>query len=131
MEAISTVINQNICIICNKKLSSKQNLKQHMNIHSGNKPYVCTYAGCSSSYKHASQLSCHKLIHSCNDKATWPLNDDFKYFVELAIQTLTLTKKPSLKIPSGPYKREDASLPPLTLIKFQTKLPSVFDLKLN
>ena len=131
MEAISSVIDRNICIICNKKLSSKQNLKQHMNIHSGNKPYRCTYPGCSSSYKHASQLSCHKLIHSGNDKTNWPINDDFKSFIKLVIQVLTLTQKPCLKIASGPFKAKDALLPSITLIKFQSKLPSLFDMKLN
>lgn len=126
METIFPVSNQNVCTICQKILSSKQNLKQHMNIHTGNKPYSCTYPGCTSSYKHASQLSSHKFIHSKNDESKGLLIDDFKSFIKLIIQALTCTSKPTLKTPSGPYKREDVLLPPLTLVKFESKLPSLF-----
>ena len=126
METIFSNSNQNVCIICQKILSSKQNLKQHMNIHTGNKPYSCTYPGCTSSYKHASQLSSHKFIHSKNGESKGLLIDDFKSFIELIIQALTQISKPALKIPTGPYKKQDVLLPPLTLIKLESKLPSLF-----
>jgi uncharacterized Zn-finger protein len=46
--------SQNVCEICNKHLSSKQNLKEHMFIHSGEKPFVCDQ--CGASYRQLSQL---------------------------------------------------------------------------
>lgn len=51
------------CEICSKTLSSKQNLKEHLNIHSGNKPYACPYPNCQGTFRQTSQLSNHKKMH--------------------------------------------------------------------
>jgi uncharacterized Zn-finger protein len=127
MEPAFTARNLNVCNICQKKLSSKQNLRQHLNIHSGDKPYCCTYPGCDSSYKHASQLSSHKIIHSKNDENQTLLIDDFKHFIKLVILALDTEKKLPIKVPSRPLKRESVSLPPITEQKDFTKLPSLFE----
>lgn len=51
------------CSYCGKNLSSRQNLKEHINIHTGIKPYGCNYPGCGKSFRQGSLLSIHKRIH--------------------------------------------------------------------
>ena len=52
------------CKHCSKFLSSKQNLKEHLYTHTGEKPYRCREAGCVMAFRQGSQLSVHKRIHS-------------------------------------------------------------------
>ena len=52
-----------VCLLCDKRLSSKQNLNEHMNTHTGRNPYLCPYDDCGERFKHASQLSIHKKLH--------------------------------------------------------------------
>ncbi|CAG9312810.1 unnamed protein product [Blepharisma stoltei] len=52
------------CSFCNKILSSKQNLREHVYIHTGEKPYICREKGCGLAFRQGSQLSAHKRIHS-------------------------------------------------------------------
>lgn len=49
------------CQVCSKQLSSKQNFKEHMYIHTGERPYVCDT--CGMSFRQGSQLCAHKRIH--------------------------------------------------------------------
>ncbi|CAG9330970.1 unnamed protein product [Blepharisma stoltei] len=51
------------CPTCHKVLSSKQNLKEHVFTHSGDKPYQCLESGCGMKFRQGSQLSAHKRIH--------------------------------------------------------------------
>jgi uncharacterized C2H2 Zn-finger protein len=51
------------CDECGKVLSSKQNLTEHLNIHTGTKPFKCNFPGCIMSFRQGSQLSVHKRIH--------------------------------------------------------------------
>ncbi|CAG9321930.1 unnamed protein product [Blepharisma stoltei] len=51
------------CSYCTKVLSSKQNLKEHLFTHSGEKPYVCKEKGCGIKFRQGSQLSAHRRIH--------------------------------------------------------------------
>jgi uncharacterized Zn-finger protein len=52
------------CKYCHRNLSSRQNLREHIYIHTGEKPYVCTEIGCGQSFRQGSLLSIHKKIHS-------------------------------------------------------------------
>ncbi|OMJ88506.1 hypothetical protein SteCoe_9542 [Stentor coeruleus] len=52
------------CKYCYRNLSSRQNLKEHIYIHTGEKPYVCTEIGCKQSFRQGSLLSIHKKVHS-------------------------------------------------------------------
>lgn len=52
------------CKYCKKNLSSRQNLREHMYVHTGEKPYICTEPGCGKSFRQGSLLSIHKKIHS-------------------------------------------------------------------
>lgn len=51
------------CRYCFKNLSSRQNLKEHTYIHTGEKPYVCPEEGCGKKFRQGSLLSIHKRIH--------------------------------------------------------------------
>lgn len=100
------------CGICGKKLTSKQNLFQHISIHTGEKPLRCPYSGCSASFKHASQLSSHKSIHLRN----LPNRLDFsclKSFIWLLLELFSLEKPYDYTIPIGPYTSDAVHLPPV------------------
>ena len=52
-----------ICDVCGIGLASNQTKKEHMYIHSGEKPYHCNFPGCTKRYRQSSQLSVHKKVH--------------------------------------------------------------------
>lgn len=52
------------CKFCFKNLSSRQNLREHLFIHTGEKPYVCNEPGCGQKFRQGSLLSIHKKIHT-------------------------------------------------------------------
>ena len=51
------------CQFCNRNLSSRQNLKEHLYIHTGERPYACKEPGCGETFRQGSLLSIHKRIH--------------------------------------------------------------------
>ena len=100
------------CGICGKKLTSKQNLFQHISIHTGEKPLRCPFSGCSASFKHASQLSSHKSIHFRN----LPNRLDFsclKSFIWLLLELFSSENQSDYTLPIGQYTADEAHLPPL------------------
>ena len=54
------------CHDCDKQFASKQNLSEHMHIHSGAKPFFCKI--CGKTFRQASQLSLHKRTHLISSK---------------------------------------------------------------
>ena len=50
------------CSVCLGLYSSLQNLKEHINLHSGFKPFTCPL--CGEHFRQASQLSLHKRGHA-------------------------------------------------------------------
>ena len=123
MQNVNQIQNKQACQICHKVLSSRQNLKQHLNTHTGEKPFKCKFPGCKSEYKHASQLSCHKLLHK---EAELDLSQrfwDLKLFSQLLIQLLN----PNLQTENPPkikFKREElVILPEIFPQSLKQKLP--------
>ncbi|KAI0447910.1 hypothetical protein F4803DRAFT_189802 [Xylaria telfairii] len=50
------------CKICHQGFSGQQALQQHERIHTGDKPYKCTFEGCSMAFKQKSALSTYLQI---------------------------------------------------------------------
>lgn len=65
--AIHSQIKKFQCAMCGKSLASRQNLKEHSFIHSGNKPYSCKVPGCGMSFRQGTHLSSHKKTHQKTD----------------------------------------------------------------
>ena len=57
-----------VCVTCEKKFVSKQNLKEHQFIHTGAKPYKCNFCGLK--FRQISLLSLHKRTHNSNYQDT-------------------------------------------------------------
>ncbi|OMJ76967.1 hypothetical protein SteCoe_23553 [Stentor coeruleus] len=128
MEPIYKSKSLSTCPTCSKVLSSKQNLKQHMNIHTGDKPYKCLFANCQISFKHASQLSNHRMIHHSHYVIYQPDFNDFRAFIKLLIATLHGKQEISYTIPSGPFTIDDAILPKISAPQEGIKLPVFYKL---
>jgi len=61
IETVHLKCKQYQCNFCLKFFANLQNLREHLNLHTGNTPYVCSV--CKESYRYASQLSLHKRSH--------------------------------------------------------------------
>jgi uncharacterized Zn-finger protein len=72
------------CKYCKRNLSSRQNLREHIYIHTGETPYVCTEPGCDQKFRQGSLLSIHRKVHAAINK--------------------NQKQKDKRKIPAGPLK---------------------------
>ena len=68
---------KNVCTVCPYSTNIKSDLTRHMRIHSGDKPYKCTYDGCVYKCSRADALTMHirsthtgEKIYMCNHEGT-------------------------------------------------------------
>lgn len=54
---------QHVCVLCMKTFTLAQYLKEHMYIHTQQKPFKCDFEGCDRSFRQAGKLSMHKKLH--------------------------------------------------------------------
>ncbi len=52
------------CPYCNKGFSLAQYLREHIHIHTGEKPFVCPFPGCGKQFRQAGKLSIHRKEHN-------------------------------------------------------------------
>ena len=111
------------CHKCNRKLSTKQSLKEHSFTHSGKKPFRCSEIGCGKMFRQSSQLCNHRKVHkeakkmmkikSRSDPAT-------KFFSEL--MSSIVDSNSSRDLTNGDDR---IILPPITCPKIFGSLPKI------
>lgn len=109
------------CSNCGKCLASGQNLKEHMFIHTRQKPYVCPYPACGASFRQGTHLSSHKkLEHSDEDL-------DFLGFQQYITNAKILRRRrsDSKNQRSEDNPNQSLRLPSITG-PYQCKLPNIF-----
>ncbi|OMJ80744.1 hypothetical protein SteCoe_18901 [Stentor coeruleus] len=111
--AFHSSVNKFQCGVCKKSLASRQNLKEHMFIHTREKPYVCPEPGCFMSFRQGTHLSAHKKLHQ---KKAFNLN----------IQKLYECSWCQEHYEDMPVKNLDYKLPAFIHVPSLAPLPSVF-----
>jgi uncharacterized Zn-finger protein len=113
------------CTTCGKFLSSKQNLIDHQNIHSGQKPYFCEIASCGMRFRQLSQYYLHRQLHSEISSTIVTQFNTFSCNLELFNQKLSKVSDFDLEIPIEPYSPDDCSLPVISSAQSFVSLPLI------
>ena len=112
------------CQHCEKCLASHQNLKEHLYIHTGEKPYNCPFPGCFASFRQGTHLSAHKKFEH-PDNPTEPSvqqKTDIKAPIQSSIG-MTLNNK---KLEEAYHCNQKELILPLITSPYICKLPSIF-----
>jgi len=62
--ASHSAVKSHVCLLCFKSFTLAQYLKEHMYIHTQQKPFKCDFPGCSRTFRQAGKLSMHKKSHT-------------------------------------------------------------------
>ena len=106
------------CMICSRLCVSQQVLNDHMNSHSGERPFQCEV--CGASYKHSSKLSFHRRKHKKNgeiqDRAP-KISRTVNRLLYCVHPSTTLPSEISVQLPPIKFKESyDEILPQLETI---------------
>ena len=107
------------CDICSKSFVSKQNLKDHHYIHSGEKPFLCPEIGCKKRFRQTSQLNVHLKTHK---RRSLRVSQEIPPLLLSSLEIpLDQTELEELELPN----KEESMLPPVEASRIQAnvKLP--------
>eukprot|EP00826_Nyctotherus_ovalis_P057370 TRINITY_DN7839_c0_g1_i13.p1 TRINITY_DN7839_c0_g1~~TRINITY_DN7839_c0_g1_i13.p1 ORF type:complete len:143 (+),score=7.91 TRINITY_DN7839_c0_g1_i13:264-692(+) len=71
------------CMYCYKSFFLAQYLREHIHIHTGERPYVCRYPNCGRTFRQSGKYSLHKKMHESDSKEILrvPAKDDMKSLI--------------------------------------------------
>lgn len=131
IESVHQCIKRFQCDLCNKLLSSKQNLQEHYFTHSNEKLFKCIESGCSQTFRQRSQLSNHRKMHRelfVLKEQLKTSEEEFSVFPSIFENSTKLSnfssfatesdQLPVLPLITGPQQM--VKLPQLTLVKFSS-----------
>ncbi|GAA5929625.1 hypothetical protein JCM3775_006501 [Rhodotorula graminis] len=88
------------CGECDQTCGSSSELKKHMRVHTGDKPFVCTFAGCNESFARSSDFKAHERIHT----GERPFKCTFAGCNESFVRSTTRTSHERTHTGERPYK---------------------------
>lgn len=110
------------CITCGKKLSSKQNLLDHKNIHTGAKPYECKERNCLARFRQLSQFYVHIQLHKeLDNKREKSL--EYEKILQFLIGKITMIEQEKSLIFNSEIKDFKIELKPISGSRDAVELP--------
>lgn len=115
------------CNFCSRLLSSKQNLIDHLNIHTGSKPYVCEVSSCRQAFRQLSQYYIHRQLHNEVEQEPYTnyISDNVLQFLALRLN-LESERKFEISDNSGQVVNQ---LPKIEKVQEWIKLPTLSEIK--
>lgn len=69
--------------MCGKAFASATNYKNHIRIHSGEKPYVCSIENCGRRFTEYSSLYKHHLVSILNYFINYTINNNLLFIIDV------------------------------------------------
>jgi hypothetical protein len=126
IHAFHTTAKKFQCDLCLKCLASRQNLKEHTYTHTGEKPYICNYPGCESSFRQGTHLSAHKKFEHPDPGKSIEIKK-VKYIIGNSYLTSLLTRK-EMTVDAYSIDIKAAKTLPLITEPNKAHLPNIFKL---
>jgi len=111
------------CHLCGRYLSSKQNLIDHQNIHSGAKPYSCDHPHCEMKFRQLSQYYLHRQLHNEMSNILDTQYNIPEFNTDYLAKRLTEGLKDAWEIPSLELTGSKIELPLIKLGQIEVTLP--------
>ena len=124
LKTVHSTLNKFECSVCGKRLASRQNLKEHNYIHTGEKPYKCSEPYCDATFRQGTHLSAHRrMVHSYSS-TIYVDNLSSRDTIGLKFLTSLLNRK-DLNLYSS-SKQTYSEEPSINLPPIKGQLPNIF-----
>lgn len=87
IQAMHNTENKFQCSFCQRCLASRQNLKEHIFTHTGEKPYRCPVLGCNATFRQGTHLSVHKKTEHAQMQEIQIKNATLKFEINTKVLT--------------------------------------------